>query len=159
MSERPRVLFVCTGNVCRSAIAEHLLRELAKRRGVPVEVASRGTAAESYFEMPEPVVRLLREQGVPPFRHRPRLLTRDDLRWADLVLVMEEEHQRLACERFPEFSRKVRLLHEEAGLSGGGVRDPMGASDDAFETCVARIRRAVEELLERGLPLAPRVRS
>ena len=67
MSVARRILFVCTGNICRSATAEHLLRHQAQQQGLDLEVRSCGTAAESYYEVPAVVRQLLSERGVPPF--------------------------------------------------------------------------------------------
>lgn len=155
MSAPRRILFLCTGNVCRSAIAEHLLRHLAARRGLALEVESRGLAAQAWYRVPEPARRLLAEAGVPPFEHRPRLLTRDALRWADLALAMAREHRDAARDRFPEFSSKVRLLNEHVGLPADDIADPMGGPDEAFAACFTRIQAALEALLDGKLGRSP----
>ncbi len=135
-----KVLFVCTGNICRSAMAEHLLRLLAAERGLEMEVRSCGTAAEGWYEVPAVVRRLLAGEGVPEFEHKARLATRDALRWADDVLVMTARHQDDLLERFPEFSGKVRLLRDAAGFGEQDVLDPMGRSDEFFAGTLATIR-------------------
>lgn len=142
-----KLLFVCTGNICRSAMAEHLMRHLAARSGAGVEVASCGLAAETWLEVPPAARRLLEQAGVPPFSHRPRLVTRDQLRWADAVLVMTRAHEREIVDRYPEFASKVRLLTERAGLKPADVPDPIGRPDEEFASCLAQIRTALEALL------------
>lgn len=145
----PKFLFVCTGNVCRSLMAERLFRRLAEERGYAVEVRSCGLAAQGWLEVPEPVTRLLSEAGVPSFTHRPRLLTREDLRWADAVYVMTRAHLDEVLDKFPESGAKVRLLDQAE------VADPMGAPDEVFAACLKTIRTALEALLAKG-PAAPR---
>ena len=88
MSDIKKVLFVCTGNICRSAMAEHLLRQLSKKQNLGLEVRSCGTAADTYFEVPEIVHKLLSEKGVEPFEHTARLVTREPLAWADIVFAI-----------------------------------------------------------------------
>ena len=145
-----RILFVCTGNICRSAMAERLLRHWSDTRGLGLEVRSCGTGAQSWFEVPSVVRRLLAECGAPPFEHTPRLATRDQLRWADLVLAMTSAHREHLSEQFPEFGRKIRLLREQAGLGEEDVADPMGQSDQVFQDCLAAIQQSLEALVRTG---------
>jgi len=148
MTERPRrILFVCTGNICRSAMAEQLLRHWAKTRGLPLETASCGTAAESWYEVPDHARRLLAAEGAPPFEHKPRLATRAILRDADLILVMTRVHYDSIVERFPEFTARTRLLREQAGAGELDVDDPMGGSEEVFARCLAVLKESLEALL------------
>lgn len=142
-----RILFVCTGNICRSAMAEHLLRFWSEKRGLGLEVRSCGTAAESWYEVPVHARSLLAAEGVPEFVHRPQLLTRDLLRWADVVLVMTQHHQEHICDSYPEFTLKTRLLRAQAGFGDENVADPMGRSAEVFAACLAVIRESLEALL------------
>lgn len=142
-----RVLFVCTGNICRSAMAEHLLRWWSKQRGLPFEVRSAGIAAEGWYTVPEHARKLLTAEGVPTFEHRPQLLTREQLRWADAVLVMAEHHRDHICELYPEFTGKTRLLRDAAGFGEQDVADPMGKSYQVFSDCLGAIRESLEALL------------
>jgi protein-tyrosine phosphatase len=147
MTPPRRILFVCTGNICRSAMAEHLLRHLAKERGLDLETASAGIAAEPYYEVPEAAKRLLAAEGVPPFTHKARLATREVLRWADLILAMTEEHHDHIVELYPEFASRTRLFREAAGFGEQDVEDPMARPDEVFARCLAVIRESLEALL------------
>lgn len=129
-------------------MAEHLLRHLCAQRESAVETASCGTAAEYYYEVPSVVHRLLAGEGVPPFQHKPRLATREVLRWADVILVMTSAHYDHIVELYPEFASRTRLFKEAAGLGEQDVDDPMGRSDETFERCLAEIRKALEALLD-----------
>ncbi|MBI3554472.1 MAG: low molecular weight protein arginine phosphatase [Elusimicrobia bacterium] len=149
MSKVKKILFVCTGNICRSAMAEQLLRHLAKARGLDLETRSCGIAAEGYYEVPAVVHRLLAAKGVPAFDHTARLVAREPLRWADLVLAMTELHREHIVDQFPEFTGKTRLLREQAGFGRQDVEDPMGLPDEVFEKCLASIEEALEALLRR----------
>jgi len=147
-----RILFVCTGNICRSAMAEHLLRHWAAQRGLPVEVRSCGIAAEGWYEVPEHARRLLAAEGVPAFEHKPKLLTRDQLRWADEVLVMADHHKEHIWELYPEFTGKIRLLRAAAGFGDYDVADPMGKSYQIFSDCLGVLKESLESLLRQGSP-------
>jgi protein-tyrosine phosphatase len=150
MAQAKKILFVCTGNICRSAMAEHLLRHLAKTRGLALETSSRGTAAESYYEVPEVVRCLLAAKGVPPFEHKARFLTREALSWADVVFAMTEMHAETITDAYPEFTSKVHLFREAAGFGPGDVEDPMGQPDEFYEKCLAIIEESLEALIKLG---------
>ena len=154
MSAPRKIMFVCTGNICRSAMAEHLLRHLASERGLDLEVRSCGVAAEGWYEVPAPVRKLLAARGVPPFEHKARLATREALKWADLVLVMTELHLENLLDRFPELTGKVHLLREAAGYGPQDVDDPMGLPEEAYAASLKAIEEALEPLIANGF--APR---
>lgn len=130
-------------------MAEQVLRHEAAARGLSYEVRSAGTAAESWFEVPAVVKRLLAARGLPPFEHKARLVTRDALRWADEVLVMTADHRDHLVDRFPEFSGKIDLLREKAGFGEQDVADPMGKPDEVFVRCLAVLSESIGALLAR----------
>lgn len=145
-----RIVFVCTGNICRSAMAEHLLRHWSAQRGLGLEVSSCGIAAENWYEMPDAARRLLAAEGVPQFTHKARLATRDALRGADLILAMTRAHADHLTEHFPEFTSRVRLLREHAGFGESDVEDPMGRPAEVFARCLAVLKESLEALLKRS---------
>ena len=149
MSAR-KVLFVCTGNICRSAMAEQLLRQLAADRKLDLETRSAGTHAQDYYEVPAVVHRLLGKEGLPPFVHKARLVTREALRWADVVLVMTQDHYDHLVELYPEFTAKTRLLRAEAGFGEEDVEDPMGRSDEVFTHCMNVLQESLQAWLARA---------
>jgi len=92
-SDRPlRLLFVCSGNLCRSPMAAGLARHEAAERGLDVEVRSCGTIAQDGFPASENGVVACDELGVDISDHRSQHLSKELVEWADHVLVMEEGH-------------------------------------------------------------------
>lgn len=128
-------------------MAEHLLRHWSAQRGLGLEVRSAGIAAEGWYEVPEHARRLLHAEGVPPFSHKPQLVTREQLRWADSVFVMAEHHRDHILELYPEFTGKTRLLRAAAGLGDEDVADPMGKPYETFASCLGVIRESLEALI------------
>jgi protein-tyrosine phosphatase len=147
MASPKRVVFVCTGNICRSAMAEHLLRHWARTRGLELETSSCGTAAESWYTMPEHARKLLAAEGVPPFEHKARLAARPHLRDADLILAMTRQHFDHLVDHFPEFTARTRLFREQAGFGEQDVEDPMGGDEAAFQKCLAVLKESLEALI------------
>lgn len=113
-----KILTVCTGNICRSALAEGLLRKVL--RGLPVEVSSAGTGALVGESMPDPQLRIAADLGVEDApQHRARQLDASMLEEADLVLALAREHRRAVAELLPKASRTTFTLREFARIAEG----------------------------------------
>ncbi|CQR58678.1 low molecular weight protein arginine phosphatase [Paenibacillus riograndensis] len=105
------ILFVCTGNTCRSPMAEGLLRKLAKERGIDVEVRSAGVSAISGTSMSRHAAAILRDEGI----HDQILSTQlnaETVAWADLVLTLTGGHKRHLLQYFPDAVAKTYTLKE-----------------------------------------------
>ena len=144
-----RLLFVCSGNLCRSVMAEALTAYLAEQRDIPVEVASAGTLGLIDREPPPPTLAVMQERGIPVDHHRSQGVTAEHLAWADRVLVMTVEHATTLRERFAEQQGlpPIELLGAIGGESAE-IADPMGRWRRFHRKTRDRIERAVERLLD-----------
>lgn len=149
-----RILFVCTGNTCRSPIAAGLARAmLAKRLGVRpqdleergLEIASAGMlAGEASRPSPEAVA-AARELGADISRHRTRKLTNVMVQEADAVFGMTEFHVAEIGRLAPGAGAKVRRLDEAADIA-----DPMGMAEEEYRRVARRIQQALRSALDRS---------
>ena len=139
------VLFVCTGNTCRSPMAEHLFRRMLADAGrTEVKVRSAGIAPAMSLGLPMEAASALAEEGVRNVSHRPSGLDRAAVEWADLILAMERAHRDAIVGRYPAAAAKTFLLKAHAGIAGEeSIADPFGGSADEYRAALAEIKTAL----------------
>lgn len=107
-----RILFVCTGNTCRSPMAEGLCRQMAKREGLSLEVRSAGVTAHDGAPVSRHSEEILHKRGAGEGIRASRYLRKDEIRWADLILTMTMYHKQQVIASHPEAVEKVYTLKE-----------------------------------------------
>ena len=141
-----KFLFICTGNICRSFMAERLLQKMSADMKLGWEAKSCGVAAEGYFKVPSSVDAALAERGIEKAEHKPQLASRELLAWCDVALTMTREHFEMVRDQFPEFTSKLHILRQYAGLKDADIGDPMGQPPLAFKACRDKIEEALKVL-------------
>ena len=141
------VLFICTGNVCRSPMAEGLLRRMAGDR---VRVASAGLGAGHGQAPSAHAIEVLRKEGIDISDIRSQPVSADLLERADYIFTMTRDHLDMLLLLFPEMAPKVRLLRFDEAAKGGrwDVTDPIGGTRETYEDCKDDIKRTMPRIVE-----------
>ncbi|MFS0836227.1 low molecular weight protein arginine phosphatase [Paenibacillus sp. 1P03SA] len=106
-----QILFVCTGNTCRSPLAEGILRHMAREENLEVQIRSAGVFASDGSPISRQSSSVLREKGCEASISS-SLLRSADVDWADLILTMTQDHKRAVIQRFPQAADKTHTLKE-----------------------------------------------
>lgn len=147
-----RVLFVCTGNICRSPLAEALLRrELAERGADGFEVTSAGTGAWEGTPASEGAYLVGLEHDLDLSSHRAVLLTRELAKRSDVILTMARHHRTRAQELGAEGHSHV--LGEFVGITGpeAEVSDPFGSDLEVYRQTYAQLEELIQSAADRLL--------
>jgi glycine hydroxymethyltransferase len=141
------VLFICTGNICRSPMAEGLLRQMSGGR---VEVVSAGLGAGRGQQPSAHAIRVLKEEGVDISEIRSQPVSAHLLEKADHIFTMTRDHLDMLLLLFPEMAAKARLLRFDEAAKGGraDVTDPIGGTRETYESCKEDIKRAMPRIME-----------
>lgn len=124
------VLLVCTGNTCRSPMAEAMLKDLAARAGLPVEVRSAGVGAIDGYPPSPNAARVLARRKLPEAGPS-RALSGEWVEWADLILAMTASHKQAIVQRHPDAVGKTYTLKEFA-LQGDPRMDAVAEAERLY---------------------------
>lgn len=154
---QPEIVIVCTGNTCRSPMAEVLLREkLSRKLGgtseeLKIRVKSAGIAASTGSPAASQAVQVMHRQGIDLNEHKSQQLYYQLAKNADLLLTLSNSHRRAIIGEWPEFEDKTFVLDP----AGDDVADPFGAPAEIYATCAQQIDNFLEQRLPEILNLNP----
>lgn len=147
------LLFVCSGNTCRSPMAKYVTKSRLTERGLPWTVDSAGLYASLGNPMTPQATNALIRNHIVIDTHASKSVTDNLIAQADIILVMTSAHREDLLTRYPEAAGKVRQLSEfSRGASPAEGRvdivDPFGGSDETYEMCCAQLTAWIDALLD-----------
>lgn len=145
-----RILFVCSGNTCRSPLAEAIAKRMIADAGrTDLETWSAGTNAWDGSPASDGALLVGIERGLDLSEHRSRLLTREIVAESDLVLVMAPSHLSRVKELEPASNAHMLTSFASGRDEGDAVQDPFGGDLEAYREAFDEIERALSGLLDK----------
>lgn len=155
------ILFVCTGNTCRSPMAEGILKSLLKENNmgninINIDVSSAGISAFEGEEANEKAIYTLKNKGIDIKSHKSRQLTKEIINSSDLILTMTNSHKNMILSIMPEHSKKVFTIKEYVYINNGeelagknlDIADPYGLNYNDYEKCAEEIEKNLKDIIK-----------
>ncbi len=153
MGKIKKILFVCTGNSCRSIMAEGLMRDALKGLGkIDVNVISAGVSAIDGFRPTRETIEVMEREGIDVSGFRSKALTDEIIMSADLILVMAAHHMDDIIKRVPEAAPKTHILKQygrsddSSACEDLDISDPIGKPMEVYEYTLGEIKREVNRI-------------
>lgn len=141
-----KILFVCTGNTCRSCMAEVVAKKLASDELESFEFSSAGIYAVMGESATNNAVSVMEELGIDLSCHIATPINLEMIKEADIILTMTLTHKQLVLNHFSEAKDKTHTLLEYIGQAGD-IEDPFGGDLSIYRNCAQIIRASIEKLL------------
>jgi len=144
------VLYICKGNVCRSAMAEFISNQIGSVYGIhDIKFCSRGLEVTRQNPASEGARAISTANGIDMSSHVSMPVSQDVMDDVDLVLAMEYGQMTELILRYPSSEKKIFLLpyffdNKYKGTSSWIIRDPYGCSLDVYQNCYFQIRQCIE---------------
>jgi protein-tyrosine-phosphatase len=147
-----KILFVCTGNSCRSVMAEGLLKKMLQDRGRnDLHVLSAGTNTLNGITPTPETVAVMKTEGVDVEGHLGQQITAELVQNADAIFCMEIFHREQILSAIPEVESKVYLLkpfESDKSIFEPNIPDPIGQPKQVYEICLASVKEGVERVVQ-----------
>jgi protein-tyrosine-phosphatase len=149
----PSVLFVCTGNLHRSPMAELLFRAKIAHNNLAWRIASAGTWAANGQPTNREVILVMQELGLDASTHSSQSVSRELMEQYRLILVMAANHKEALCAEFPDLAGRIYLLSEMVGRKAD-IEDPIGGPLIEYRATASEIDSYLTDGFERIVELA-----
>ena len=149
--QKIKIMFVCTGNICRSAMADKMLAKRVKEENLNIEVYSSGTFAENGDYPTVEAIEAMEEYGVDLKQHRATNIRRSNIEEMDLILCATTTHKNMVLQLYPNLAGQVYTMKEYVGDTQNGIdiSDPWGYDLAVYRKCAAEIEKITQKIVDK----------
>lgn len=143
-----KIVFVCTGNICRGPMAQVIAEDIFKKKNINVKVISRGIAVYFPNSISLNSLTALRENGYDCINHKAQQITKDDIEECDLILTMTQQHK-IFLNRLVEDEKlqgKIFTLKEYTKSDISDIQDPYDKNIEEHRNCILQLSKCIEIL-------------
>lgn len=149
-------MFICTGNICRSAMAEAMLKKMLKDQNrTDIEVCSSGIYADTGESSTQDATEVMEEYQIDLKEHRATNIKESQIEKMDLILCATMSHKIAVLQAYPELKEKVYTMKEYAGLAkekeNYDIADPWGYNIHVYRKCANEIEECLKQIIKKIL--------
>ena len=146
-----KIMFICTGNICRSAMAEKLLKKKAEELKLKIQVYSCGTSTISGDKPTQEAIEVMEERDINLKPHRATNIIDSNIQEMDLILCATSMHKNVVSDMYPELKEKVFTIKEYAGeiAEGLDIQDPFGYGKMKYEKCAQELEKSIDKIIKK----------
>lgn len=144
-----KIMFICTGNICRSAMAEGIMKKKVEDQGIDVKVYSCGVYAEDGDGATYNACEAAKEYDVDITQHKATNIRNSNIQDMDIILCATKGHKRLVLQLYPNLSNKVFTMKEFANGKEEDISDPWGYDMSTYTRCAEEIVQAIDKTIEK----------
>ena len=147
-----KIMFICTGNICRSAMANAYMKKRVAEEKLPIEVCSSGIYAENGGQASYLAIETMQEYEVDLNSHKSTNTRNSNITEMNIILCATTGHKQLLIQMFPNLKEKIYTIKEFAygeNYTDKDISDPWGYDITVYRNCANQIVQALEKIIEK----------
>ena len=144
-----KIMFICTGNICRSAMAHVMLEDKAKKQNKDIQVYSCGIFAQNGDKSTQEAIEVMKEYTINLENHRATNIRNSDIEQMDIILCATTAHKNNVINMYPNLEEKIFTMKEyvEYPKNDLDIKDPWGFDINTYRRCAKEIEDCIEKMM------------